>query len=108
MVPLKLNQNRRRSCDSQSVLNNCDFQIKRQRGRPRKLSLQSQDESKIKVPRAQNHKTKPQAVQKLRHYSLRRKQELPNTENHERIEEANLAKVEQQSNAKVQLPNNSA
>ena len=83
-------------------------EIKRPRGRPRKLPLQSQDDSKIKVSRAQSHKTKPQAVQKLHNYSLRRKQELPNTENHETIDAANLTKVEQQTIAKAHLPNNSA
>ena len=81
-------------------------EIKRQRGRPQKLPLQSQDDSKIKVPRAQSHKTKPQALQKLHNYSLRRKQELPNIENHVRIDEAKLPKVTQQSSAKVHLPNN--
>ena len=83
-------------------------EIKRPRGRPRKLPLQSQDDSKIKVPRAQSHKSKPQVVQKLHNYNLRRKQELPNTENHETIDAANLTKVEQQTIAKAHLPNNSA
>ena len=83
-------------------------ETKGQRGRPRKLPLQSQDDSKIKVPRTQSHKTKPQAVQKLHNYSLRRKQELPNTENHETTDAANLAKVDQQTIAKAPLPNNSA
>ena len=83
-------------------------EIKRPRDRPQKLPLQSQDDSKIKVPRAQSHKTKPQAVQKLHNYSLRRKQVLPNTENHETIDAASLTKVEQQTIAKAHLPNNSA
>ena len=83
-------------------------EIKRQRGRPQKLPLQSQDDSKIKVPRAQSHKTKPQAVQRLHNNSLRRKPELPNTENHGTKGAANLAKVEQQTIAKAHLPNNSA
>ena len=83
-------------------------EIKQPRGRPQKLPLQSQDDSKFKVPRAQSHKTKPQAVQKLHNYSLHRKQELPNTENHETIYASNLTKVEQQTNAKAHLPNNSA
>ena len=70
--------------------------------------MQSQDDSKIKVPRTQSHKTKPQAVQNLHNYSLRRKQELPNTENHETTDAANLAKVDQQTIAKAPLLNNSA
>ena len=60
------------------------------------------------MPRAQSHKTKPQAVQKLHIYSLRRKLELPNTENHETIDPANSAKVAEQNIAKAHLPNNSA
>ena len=80
-------------------------EIKRQRGHLQKIPLQSRDDSKIKVPRAQSQKTKPQALQKLHNYSLRRKPELPNMENHERIDEANLAKVEQQTIAKAHLPN---
>ena len=58
------------------------------------------------MPRAQSHKTKPQALQKLQNYSLRRKQELPNIENHVRIHKAKLPKVTQQTSAKAHLPNN--
>ena len=60
------------------------------------------------MPRAQTHKTKPQALRKLHNYSLRRKQELPNMENHMRIDKAKLPKVTQQTSAKAQLPNNLA
>ena len=81
-------------------------EIKRQRGRPRKLPMQ--DDSKIKVLRAQSHKTKPRALQKLHNYSLRRNQELPNIENHVRIDEAKSPKVTQQTGAKAHLPNNFA
>ena len=52
--------------------------IKRQRGRPRKSPLESRDDSKIKVPRAQGHKTKTKVVQKQHNYSLRRQQFNPN------------------------------
>ena len=82
--------------------------IKRQRGRPRKLPLQSQDDSKIKVPRAQSHKTKPQTLQKLHNYSLRRNKDLPNIENHMTIDDATSQKVTQHTIAKAHLPNNSA
>ena len=75
-------------------------EIKLQRGRPRKLPLQSKDDSKIKVPRAQSHKTKPQTLQKLHYYSLRRNKELPNMENHVTIDDATLQKITQQNNAK--------
>ena len=83
-------------------------EIKRQRGRPRKLPLQSKDDSKIKVPRAQSHKTKPQTLQKLHNYSLRRNKELPNIENHVTIDDATLQKVTQQNSANACLPNNLA
>ena len=83
-------------------------EIKRQGGRPRKLPLQSEDDSKIKVPRAQSHKTKPQTLQKLQNYGLRRNKELPNIENHVTIDDATLQKVTQQNSAKVHLPNNLA
>ena len=83
-------------------------EIKRQRGRPRKLPLQSQDDFKIKVTRAESHETKPQALQKLHNYSLRRKKKLPSIENHVRIDEAMLLKVTQQTSAKAHLPNNLA
>ena len=82
--------------------------IKQQRGRPRNLPLQSQDDSKIKVPRAQRHKTKPQTLQKLHNYSLRRNKDLPNIENHMTIDDATLQKVTQNTIAKAHLPNNSA
>ena len=83
-------------------------EIKRQRGRPRKLPLQSKDDSKIKVPRAQSHKTKPQTLQKLHNYSLRKNKELPNIENKATIDDATLQNVTQQNSAKAHLPNNLA
>ena len=73
--------------------------------------MQSQDDSKFKVPRVpreQSHKTKPQTLQKLHNYSLRRNQELPNIENHVTIDDATLQKVTQQNIAKAHLPNNLA
>ena len=92
------------SADSKSPITKPE--IKRQKGRPQKLPLQSPDDSKIKVPRAQSHKTKPQALQKLHNYSLRRKQKLPKIESHVRIDEAKLPKVTQQTSAKAHFPSN--
>ena len=65
--------------------------IKRPRGPPRKLPLQSQDDSKIKaqsqddskikVPRTQSHKTKTKDTPKQNNYSLRKQPIKPNLEN---------------------------
>ena len=52
-----------------SKTSNTTTAIKRQRGRPRKTPLESRDDSKIKVPRAQSHKTKTKVVQKEHNYS---------------------------------------
>ena len=63
-----------------SKTSNTTIVIKRPRGRPIKLPLQSRDCSKIKVPGAQSHKTKTKAVQKQHNYSLGRQQINPNLE----------------------------
>ena len=60
------------------------------------------------MPRAQSHKTKPQTLQKLHNYSLRRNKDLPNIENQVTIDDATLQKVTQHIIAKAHLPNNLA
>ena len=60
------------------------------------------------MPRAQSHKTKPQTLQKLHNYSLRRNKDLANIENHMTIDDATSQKVTQHTIAKAHLPNNSA
>ena len=64
-----------------SKTSNTTTVIIRQRGRPRKTPLESRDDSKIKVSRAQSHKTKTKVVQKQHNYNLRRQQFNPNLEN---------------------------
>ena len=81
--------------------------IKRQRGRPRKTPLESRDDSKVKVPRAQSHKTKTKVVQKEHNYSLRRQHFNPNIENRVTRNDVIEQKVTQQAIANSHLPNNS-
>ena len=57
------------------------------------------------MPRAQSHKTKPQTLQKLHNYSLRRNKDLPNIENQVTIDDATLQKITQHTFAKAHLPN---
>ena len=82
--------------------------IKRQRGRPRKLPLQSQDDSKIKVPRAQSHKTKPTNFAKAAQLQPTQKQRITKYKNNVTIDDATLQKVTQQNIAKAHLPSNLA
>ena len=90
-----------------SKTSNTTTVIKRQRGRPRKTPLESRDDSKIKVPRAQSHKTKTKVVQKEHNYSLRRQHFNPNIENRVTRNDVIEQKVTQQTIAKSHLPNNS-
>ena len=90
-----------------SKTSNTTTVIKRQRGRPRKTPLESLDDSKIKVPRAQSHKTKTKVVQKEHNYSLRRQHLNPNIENRVTRNDVIEQKVTQQAIAKSHLPNNS-
>ena len=90
-----------------SKTSNTTTVIKRQKGRPRKSPLESWDDSKIKVPRAQSHKTKTKVVQKQHNYSLRRQQLNPNLENRVTRNDVIEQKVTQQAIANSHLPNNS-
>ena len=90
-----------------SKTSNTTTVVKRQRGRPRKTPLESRDDSKIKVPRAQSHKTKTKVVQKEHNYSLRRQHSNPNIENRVTRNDVIEQKVTQQAIAKPHLPNNS-
>ena len=90
-----------------SKTSNITTVIKLQRGRPRKSPLESQDDSKIRVPRAQSHKTKTKVVQKQHNYSLRRQQFNPNLENRVTRNDLIDQKISQQAIKKSHLPNNS-
>ena len=90
--------------------------IKRPRGRPRKLTLQSQDDSrikaqshddsKIKVPRTQSRKRKTKDTQKQNKCSLRKQPIKPNLENRVTRNHVIEQKVTQQAIAKSHLPIN--
>ena len=89
-----------------SKTSNTTTVIKRPIGRPRQLSLQSRDDSEVKVPGAQSHKTKTKAVQKQHDYSLRRQQINPNLENRVTKNDVIEQKVTQQAISKSHLPIN--
>ena len=89
-----------------SKTSNTPTVIKRPRGRLTQLSLQSRDDSKIKVPGAQSHKTKTKAVQKQHNYSLRRQQISPKLENRVTRNDLIEQKVKNQAIAKSHLPIN--
>ena len=80
--------------------------FKRPRGRRRKLPLQSQDDSKIKVPRTQSHKTKRKDTPKQNNYSLRKQPIKPNLENRVTKNDVIEQKATEQAIAKSHLPIN--
>ena len=89
------------------MTSNVGSNIKRPRGRPRRLQLQSRDDSTIKVLGAQSHTTKTQTVNKQSLNNLRGEQNTPNLENCVTKDDVMRPKFTQQAIAKSLLPINS-